>query len=887
MFTPSASLAAHQKSSSRKPSLALSLSPNRLNSPILSWQRIYRGPEPDQPHAATLTADGRLIILRNNSGSIESTPRYLYPSTTQSPSGTWAVRDTLAVATATPAIISRANGEVLILYAKNNDLKAIASADHGATWGAPATIITEASALTHVTASFRSGSADLAVFYGLSGAPTNLRRLRRTAGVWDAASSNWTNGASISALYELAATHDGSDYILTLSGLTAATNHPTHWAVLCGDLGFPGIWSALTVIDQADAASTITHRGASIATTDGRLIATWAVRETAAVTSVTAREASTPSFTTAAWSDPAPFEPSSLSGPSYALSPTLAFAVTASGVWVAPIPQPVTLTARLTAARLHQTPTTLTATLTLDDAPGTFAALGITTGWTATLAPGYASGAGGTHESGITFALTLEAITHRHKKGTREVILTCTGPLEQLARWRAASAWQAPAGTLNRFQLLTRAAQKAAVTVTTGPAPDDPSPDFTAYSPSFAWAPGEDGTTILSRLLNPLNDGIRTETGALTIVNRTSRQWGHVMRRLAPTAWYRFTTHDFTAAQDHSATQAYAATMYNLFTLNPSGGPLQGGQPSTYITHPNTGASFGVTTALAPSLTNCTFLAIIRSPNDTTPAVRSLLACDNLAGTYWAFGLDAAHKLAFGNSTDGWTDSRSAALDDGAWHFIAVTRQAGAIVSWYIDGASAGTRAAAAGAINPAAPITTSLRVGLANSWYQGQLAELAFFDRLLTQRDIEDLNRSINPALYSFGGAGQHPIESLELIDQPPPHNWVRLQGSGRETESFDPESVGAHGPRLSHYRTLDATTDARATAYAANRLRRDTAEDLAARLTAPWATGPQLFDHIAVTHPALAQQASHYRVNGIHLDYARGPKGHQLTTTYDLTTP
>lgn len=244
--------------------------------------------------------------------------------------------------------------------------------------------------------------------------------------------------------------------------------------------------------------------------------------------------------------------------------------------------------------------------------------------------------------------------------------------------------------------------------------------------------------------------------------------------------------------------------------------------------------------------------------------------------------------LNFGNSADGWTDTRGVTLADGNWHLVAVTRQANTVVTWYVDGAAVGTRASGSAAgIATATPITAGIRPATAGSFFiSGSIAEAMVFDKLLLARDIEDLWAAISPALYAFGGPGEHPIETLELFDQPPPANWVRLQGSARQAERFAAASVGLHGPRLATYRTLDATTDARATAYAANRLRQETAEELAAELVAPWATGVQLFDHIAVTHPALGQSAALYRVHSLALDYARGQSG-RYRQTLGLAAP
>ncbi|MCK9517631.1 MAG: hypothetical protein M0R74_01195 [Dehalococcoidia bacterium] len=129
------------------------------------------------------------------------------------------------------------------------------------------------------------------------------------------------------------------------------------------------------------------------------------------------------------------------------------------------------------------------------------------------------------------------------------------------------------------------------------------------------------------------------------------------------------------------------------------------------------------------------------------------------------------------------------------------------------------------------------------------------------------------DPPTFAYG-PGAHPIAELTLADQPPRANWLRLQGADRYAESTDYASVYQHGPRLRPLRSLDATTDAKATASAAAARRRDAWSEPQGELVAPFHPATELFDVVDV-------EGAPYRVLSHGLDYRRGPQG----ARYDLT--
>ncbi|MGH2632483.1 MAG: hypothetical protein ACRDG3_03650, partial [Tepidiformaceae bacterium] len=78
------------------------------------------------------------------------------------------------------------------------------------------------------------------------------------------------------------------------------------------------------------------------------------------------------------------------------------------------------------------------------------------------------------------------------------------------------------------------------------------------------------------------------------------------------------------------------------------------------------------------------------------------------------------------------------------------------------------------------------------------------------------------NPVV-SYGGTGEMPLLALALDEARRPANWLRVQGLDRYADSLDFRDLYQHGPALKDIRNLDATTDAKATAWAANALARE----------------------------------------------------------------
>ena len=118
---------------------------------------------------------------------------------------------------------------------------------------------------------------------------------------------------------------------------------------------------------------------------------------------------------------------------------------------------------------------------------------------------------------------------------------------------------------------------------------------------------------------------------------------------------------------------------------------------------------------------------------------------------------------------------------------------------------------------------------------------------------------------------------------DAPAAANWLRLQGPDRYADASTKAEVYQYGPRLTIVRSLDATTDAKANAYAANALRRRVVLDEQGSLSCPLDAGAELFDVLAITDSGLGLTARKARIIAISWRYTRGPTA--TKARYDAT--
>ena len=516
-----ASLAAHQRSTGRLPAVRVIARAERGGQPIVRWQRLYSGAEGDAPHAAAIAGDGSLLRARNDGGTLRFA-RVAAPG----PGSTFSAWTALA-AGLTPgsgvALAARA-GEALLACANGAALQVRVSGDNGQGWSGASTVVTEASNISSIAAAYRP-NGDACLFYSLAGAPAQLKRLRRTAGTWAAAGTDWTNGAAVSALSGIAALHNGGDFALAITGSAAAGGGARAWAAIMGDgLSPANAWSALVEITEADAASgTAFAAPALLQLRPGTLRAAFRQGEAGPVAFQRALETFAPGGNaTGAWAEPWPHEASSAYGLALAAAAGAgeAWATTPSGVWRAALPPEADLSRRLLAGRYTLTPGAARCTLLLDNAdgglrPGAGAAL--LPGGMVEVAAGYASGAGGTPQFGALAAFIVTSVRQQAERGRRLVTVEAAGGWEAAGSAALTQAWQVPPGTAPRGTTFARLAARAGLRAVTGVPP--PSADWTSDQPAVAVTPGEDLGGALRRLLETVTDGVRSgRAGAELIV---------------------------------------------------------------------------------------------------------------------------------------------------------------------------------------------------------------------------------------------------------------------------------------------------------------------------------------------------------------------------------
>lgn len=505
----SSSLAAHLRLARRRPVVSVVVTSQRGGMDLLRWQRVYTGAEPGAPHAAALAADGSLLRARNNGGQL------LVCRTTSPGLGanfsSWS--NLGACASGTGLALAARSGEVLLasVSASGLAIEVRTSADDGANWSAPATIVGEASAISNVALAFNP-PGDACLFYIL-GASTALKRLRRTGGTWAGSGTNWTRGGSVASLTGLAACHDNADFALLVTGTEAATTGRRCWAVGMGDLGSPAnTWTGLVTVAEADAASTVSFAAPSVANLGGALRGTLARIDSGPVAASGTMQTRPMAFagTTGPWSEPMPHEaPGSFGAALLSTAGNTAWACTPSGVWSAARGGWLDVSAAVTRCDYRLGPRSARCRIELGDADGSLAADPLLfPGAAVTVRAGYASGPGGVAEFGAACEFTADRITTRRTAGRRVLTIEAVGPWEVLRRWHAPQTWQVAAGSVSRSGQFLRVLGRAGLFSADAGIPHDPGGEWIAGTPAFALSAGESAASAAERLLS----GVSAET---------------------------------------------------------------------------------------------------------------------------------------------------------------------------------------------------------------------------------------------------------------------------------------------------------------------------------------------------------------------------------------
>ena len=512
MRTLSPTLRAHQRGPNRLPHVRVILRSGRWGVPLLPWERLYRGDEPDCPHALAVTGDGAVVRARNDAGAL-SLSRVPSPGP-DSPWGTWtALGQTLAD---TGVALAARGSEVLLAFVASGGraLMLRRSTDGGATWGAAQTLVRESAAIGWVALAIRASDGDACAFYTQG---TNVvKRLRRRDGRWDAVGVAWNRGGGVSALTGIAAIHDGGDYRLIVTGRAHPSRAKHVWSAFLGDTSFPvDFWSGLRVIAESDASSAREFGGPGVFRPGGAdQRASFAARDSGGDPRSRVYTSHPPALAGGnpeGWSEPEPHEATSAYGLAVA-SPDAAtvWGSTPDGVWRARLAGSFDLSDQLVEASWRLAPFATRARVVLDGSGGTLPVLA--PGGTVEIAPGYRSAAAVAPEHGLSAHVIVDEVVRESAGGRARVVLECSGHWERLASWRASQVWQSAAGERTRAQLFQRLCAGVGIRVT-----GQGGEDWSRSRPAFAVSPGESALSAARRLLGASRVAVRADGERLTV----------------------------------------------------------------------------------------------------------------------------------------------------------------------------------------------------------------------------------------------------------------------------------------------------------------------------------------------------------------------------------
>jgi len=516
MLTLSSALQAAQASPRRAPAVAVALRPQRFGVPVLfpaSIGNTAADPDTQLSLAVHPTDESKLLAVRTNGTALDF--QRTYPNI-----GTWTNLDTVSAGQGFQLAYDSASAVFGLAYGDSTAVKFRTTAD-GITWSAATTLVTEASAIGAVALAF-DDIGDACVFY-VVGTSTTLKRLRRSSGTWAASGTTWTLSGSVANLTGLAAVWDG-DFNLAITGLAVTTLHRRVWAAKMGDQILPlNAWTTLRSIAEADAASGVTFAHPSLINASGVFFATFQRTEAGnvAVNRPFLTHTNPVGGFLGYWAEPRPIPGvTTTHGAALAYYPSdgdhsSIFIVGSRKPTVSKLFPQDDLTDRVVALRYRVTPSSLSLRLELDNHDGA-ARFGpnqtIYPGMDLAVSFGYRL-ADGSASYGASALANIHRITDQLAPGKHRLILEASGPWEAMERYRAPSAWTAPAST-TRANIFARVAAAAGIGVSSASGSRAPSTAWTTDTPTFAIAANETGAATLERLLTPTPDFLRPAFGS-------------------------------------------------------------------------------------------------------------------------------------------------------------------------------------------------------------------------------------------------------------------------------------------------------------------------------------------------------------------------------------
>jgi hypothetical protein len=482
------------------------------------WVRFYNGSEDDYYHGLAIPGDGSLIRVRitppADSGKLYL-QRIINPSLESDYTQWTYTGEYSAVVTAVAAL----GQEVSVFWIKSNrEVRRIKSANYGATWGNPELIDYSPSSAIYGMAAAYKPNGDLAIFF----ADQSVLYMKKClGGTWQTkAAWDKTTGdlSGVDCAY-------GIDWDLMITGKDTAGDYKL-WSMVCGDGGDvgAGTWSALKEVASAPAGGDFQYKQPSLDKTD--------VYRCVFVEKFTGNEAYSRPFQTysvpgagfveSLWKEPLPLNLSSAYGLAIAHDDAYVWLASPAGVWRSPIEsQSLDITEDVVAVRQEADKTAGNLTVELRNDDSRYASLGqgnltvLDKGCRLEFSPGYVTADGVEYSEGLAYS--VESFEYICGGGKASLTLLARDGWGILNDWHATHQfrWNKAADEASVKDIISVVLARVGLKLEV----KSQSAAIIAFYPDFTINPGEDGKSIILKLLSFVPDVIFIEGSRVYLVN--------------------------------------------------------------------------------------------------------------------------------------------------------------------------------------------------------------------------------------------------------------------------------------------------------------------------------------------------------------------------------
>jgi hypothetical protein len=485
------------------------------------WSRLYEGSEEKYFHALAVPADGSLNRFRITP---PSDSRKLYRQRVAAPGPEsdftqWTYTGQYNTVVAAAASLG---AEVSLFWIKyNREVRRIKSTDYGAIWGSPELLDYSATTSIYGIAAAYKPNGDVAVFFADQ---STLYVKKCVGGQWQAKSA-WdkTTGdlSGVACIY-------GNDWDLLVTGKDTAGNYKL-WSLVYGDDGDIGAdtWSALKELSSAQSGEdfqflqpfldkTETHRCFFIEKFTGTEAFSRPMWSHAVVGT---------DYIDGLWREPVPFNLSSDYGLAMAHDNNYVWLSSADGVWRATVNiQSLDLTEDVIEVKqeLGKGEGKLTISLRNDDGryalPGQGDLEALNTGYNLEFCAGYVTDAGNEYSPGQNYF--IESIEHVSAGGKAIFVIYARDGWGALAEWKARHQfrWNKSTSDYSVKDMLSMILARAGLKLETV----SQSSVITGFYPDFTVSSGNDGRTVLHKMLSCVPDLLFIEGDTAYLVNPLS-----------------------------------------------------------------------------------------------------------------------------------------------------------------------------------------------------------------------------------------------------------------------------------------------------------------------------------------------------------------------------